>query len=433
MGPEGDNMKKSIIVRGPVLSQSGYGEHTRFVLRALRSQEEKVDIFVLPTGWGETGWLSDVGEERSWIDERVQKTNERLNLKVPFDISVQVTIPNEWEKLAMVNIGVTAGIETNKVSPVWVEKSNYMNKVITISEHSKNGFTTAVYNGHNKETNQPMTLKMETPVEVVGYPVKNYENLPDLNIELEYDFNYLTIAQWGPRKNLHNIIHWFIEENFDQEVGLIVKTSLKNNSIVDREYTELLVKEGLNKYPERKCKIYLLHGDLSEIEVHSLYKHDKIKCLVSLTHGEGFGLPMFEAAYSGLPVIAPGWSGQCDFLYAPPPKKKGKRRKAKGSRKPYFAEVDFVMNPVPKSAIWEGVVEKGTSWCFPVEGSYKMKLRQIRNEYPKWLERAKHLQRWVCKEFDKDKMYKKMCEAIIPEEIAPEEVDALFAELLEGA
>ena len=423
-------MKKSIIVRGPVLSQSGYGEHTRFVLRALREQGENIDIFILPTSWGETGWLSNIDEERRWIDERVQRTNEHLNAKLPFDISVQVTIPNEWEKIAQVNIGVTAGIETNKVSAVWIEKSNYMDKVITISEHSKSGFTTAVYNGHNRETNQPMTLKMETPIEVIGYPIKSFGNLPDLNLELEYDFNYLTIAQWGPRKNLHNIIRWFVEENIDQEVGLIVKTSLKNNSIVDREYTELLVEEALNKYPERKCKIYLLHGDLSEIEVHSLYKHDKIKCLVSLTHGEGFGLPMFEAAYSGMPVLAPGWSGQCDFLYAPPPKKKGSKRKKSPARKPYFAKVDYTIGPIPEQAVWDGVVEKNTMWCFPAEGSYKMRLRQVRKEYPKWLERAKHLQRWVCEEFDKDKMYKKICDATIPETISPEEVDELFDKLL---
>ena len=52
-------------------------------------------------------------------------------------MSAQVTIPNEWEKLAPINIGVTAGIETTKVSPQWVEKSKLMDKIITISEHSK--------------------------------------------------------------------------------------------------------------------------------------------------------------------------------------------------------------------------------------------------------------------------------------------------------
>ena len=42
-------MRKSVLVRGPALTQSGYGEHTRFVLRALRAQEDKFDIHVLPT------------------------------------------------------------------------------------------------------------------------------------------------------------------------------------------------------------------------------------------------------------------------------------------------------------------------------------------------------------------------------------------------
>jgi len=41
----------------------------------------------------------------------------------------------------------------------------------------------------------------------------------------------------GPKKNFNNLINWFIEENFDQEVGLVLKTSIKNNSIIDREHT----------------------------------------------------------------------------------------------------------------------------------------------------------------------------------------------------
>ncbi len=37
-------------------------------------------------------------------------------------------------------------------------------------------------------------------------------------------------------------------------------------------------------------------------------------CYVLPTRGEGFGRPYLEAAASGLPVIATGWSGQTDFL-----------------------------------------------------------------------------------------------------------------------
>ena len=58
--------------------------------------------------------------------------------------------------------------------------------------------------------------------------------------------------------------------------------------------------------------------------MNSLYSHKKITALISTTHGEGYGLPLFEAAYNELPVLAPGWSGHLDFLYAPVKDKKGK-------------------------------------------------------------------------------------------------------------
>jgi glycosyltransferase involved in cell wall biosynthesis len=401
---------KRILVRGPALSQSGYGEHTRFVLRALRMQESELDIHVLPTGWGETGWLSTNDEERQWLDSRIQAGANYLKQEhiAPYDITVQVTIPNEWEKLGLVNIGITAGIETNKVSPIWLQKCEIMDKIITISKHAKYSFENAEYHGQNKETGAPMHLKCNIPIEVVGYPVKNM-SLEDIDINLDYDFNYLAVCQWGPRKNMGNLIKWFVEENHDQEVGLIVKTSLKNNSIVDREYVEQILSQAIPEIDDRKCKIYLLHGDMSEPEMHSLYKHSKVKALISLSHGEGFGLPLFEAAYSGLPIIAPGWSGQTDFLYAPP---KNVTKKNKSKLKPYFADVDYNIGPVDEGAIWPGVIEKDTMWCYPTEGSFKMRLRQVRKNYDKWFDKAKYLQNWVCKNFDWDEQHKKLSHAI---------------------
>ena len=57
-------MKKKILIRGPVLSQSGYGEQARFALRALRSREDLFDIFIVPIPWGKTGWIWDKSEFR---------------------------------------------------------------------------------------------------------------------------------------------------------------------------------------------------------------------------------------------------------------------------------------------------------------------------------------------------------------------------------
>jgi glycosyltransferase involved in cell wall biosynthesis len=399
-------LPKKVIVRGPALTQSGYGEHTRFVLRALRLQEPELEIHVIPTNWGQTGWIAIPDEEREWIDKAVQDGAKYIESKQPYDISVQVTIPNEWEKMAPINIGVTAGIETNAVSPSWIEKSNMMDKAIVVSEHAKYGFDNTIIKAQTDRGE--VTLVNSTPIEVCGYPVKHFEET-NLDLDLEHDFNYLAIAQWGPRKNLENLIRWFVEENYDRAVGLIVKTSIKNNSILDREHTEALVKNAIPDIPDRKCKIHLLHGDMTEPEIHSLYTHPKIKVLACLTHGEGFGLPIFEAAYSGLPIIAPGWSGHVDFLYIPQKSKSKKKNK----KKAHYAEVDFTLGPVPESAVWPGVIEKQTMWCYPTEGSFKLKLRQVYKNYEKTLKRAETLKDWVQEEFAADRMLKKLSHALV--------------------
>ena len=46
----------------------------------------------------------------------------------------------------------------------------------------------------------------------------------------------------------------------------------------------------------------------------NLYNHPKVKAMVSLTKGEGFGRPLLEFSLTNKPVIASNWSGQTDFL-----------------------------------------------------------------------------------------------------------------------
>ena len=40
---------KTVLVKGPALSHSGYGEHTRFILRSLKSKPEAFDVFLINT------------------------------------------------------------------------------------------------------------------------------------------------------------------------------------------------------------------------------------------------------------------------------------------------------------------------------------------------------------------------------------------------
>jgi glycosyltransferase involved in cell wall biosynthesis len=417
----GGIMKKKVIVKGPALSASGYGEHARLVLRALKSREDLFDIYFANIEWGKTGWISEDTEERRWLDELVIKTHAAMQNKTPFDLSLQVTIPNEFQKLAPVNIGVTAGIETHKVAPEWLQKVNEMDKIITISEHSKRGFTETKYPLVNDKKEHVADLTCNVPVEVVGYPVKTIEPA-DAQFDFDTDFNFLTVALWGQRKNLEQTIRAFVEQFRDNDnVGLILKTAFKNGSTYDKMAMHNTLSNISKKYGERKCKIYLLHGRLSEAEMTTLLNHDKVKCMFSIAHGEGFGLPLFEAAYNGLPIVTTDWSGHLDFLYVPQKDKKGKEKK-----KGMFGKVSYDLNNVQKESVWKGVIVPDSKWAYPSLQSAKTKIADVYKDYDLALNKAKKLKEHVLSEFEESKILEKLVSSFSTEDREKEARDVFM-------
>jgi glycosyltransferase involved in cell wall biosynthesis len=392
-------VKKKILVRGPVLSQSGYGEQARFALRALRSREDLFDIYVQPIRWGQTGWIWEDSEERRWMDDRITKTAHYTRENGQMDVSLQITIPNEWEDLAAINIGYTAGIESDKVSPTWLYKANQMNKIIVVSDHSRDVYAGTTARGPDPTTGKEMVYALETPITSVGYAVRETEALPIEGFDPKTNFNFLCVSQWGPRKNFHNTIKWWVEEFHDQKVGLILKTSIANNSLIDKAKTEELLKSIVEKYENRKCKIYMLHGDLSDGQMKWLYQHEKVKCLVNIAHGEGFGLPMFEAAQNALPVMTVGYSGQMDYLNQ--------------DGKSYYTKVDHTMKAIGQEAVWNGVLQADSRWAYAEQGSYKMQLRKMRKGWKTKRRKAEQLQVIVNKKYTEENMYKQFCDSII--------------------
>jgi glycosyltransferase involved in cell wall biosynthesis len=378
-------MKKKVLIRGPILTASGYGEHARMVYRALKSEPDVFDIFIHPLPWGQTSWLWEDNQERRDVDELINKTQVYVQNGGQFDIAVLVTIPNEWERIAPLTIGVTAGIETSKVSAQWILKANeVVDKIVVPSEFSAEIFKKTTYKAQD-QFGKEIELKLERPIEVVGYPVKKFDSLPNLNLNLDYDFNFLCVAQAGPRKNLEKTIDYFYKTFKDKKVGLVLKISKANNCVRDKMFCMDMVKGFQSQYPDALCKIYLLHGFMTDAEIHALYVEPKIKCLLSLTHGEGFGLPLFEAAYSGLPIISHEWGGQTDFLFI----------EENGKKKSYFAKVEFDLKTIQSEAVWEGLLEKDSMWAYPKEFSVCTKMMEVYKDHGRFKGQAKKLKEYI--------------------------------------
>ena len=128
-------MKKSVLVRAPLVTMSGYGVHSRQICKwALGRSDFKVSTQILP--WGMTPWNLNLEAENGLIGKAIERSINPENTKS--DITVQVQLPDEWDpKLGKVNIGITAGVEADRCNPEWVDKCNQMTAVVVPSEFTK--------------------------------------------------------------------------------------------------------------------------------------------------------------------------------------------------------------------------------------------------------------------------------------------------------
>ena len=390
---------KKILVVGPALSHSGYGEQTRFALRSLKENADKFDIYLSILNWGQTGFIHEETEEFLWIRSLAQKTQQHAQSGGQYDVSLQITIPNEFKKYAPVNIGYTAGIETTAISPSWFEPLQMMDKVIVPSVHAKNSIVTTVFGNP-----QGQQFRVTTPVEVVSFPFKQVDTEP-LDINLTSSKNFLAVSQWGPRKNLETLIDTYFKSfKDDEDVGLILKVNLASDSVIDKEETTRKIKDLKARYKDAKCKLYLLHGTLSEGQLKSLYTNPKVVALVNTSHGEGFGLPMFEAAGNDLPIIAPNWSGHLDFLTV--------------DGKEMFSDVKVQIAKVQPQHVWKGVIEEETGWAYVDTSSLKKRMTDmVGGEYPRLKARAVKHGKWIRETFAKENIYSAFIDKIYDKEV----------------
>jgi len=320
--------KPLFFISCPIDTYSGYGARSRDLVRAI-IQLDKYDVKILPQMWGNTPW-GFINDNPEWEFLNKHLWNQPQLPKQP-EVWMQITIPSEFQPIGKYNIGVTAGIETTVAPGDWIEGCNRMNLVLTSSEHSKNTFINTVMQKVDQRTNQVLgELKIERPIKVLfeGADIEIYKPLDKVTLFPEIDnikekFAFLFVGHWingdlgEDRKNVGLLIKMFFEifKNKKDKPALILKTSQMGSSYVDRE--EILkkikiIKKSINS--KDLPNIYLIHGEFTDTEMNELYNHPKVKAMVNLTKGEGYGRPLLEFSLTKKPIITTNWSGHTDFL-----------------------------------------------------------------------------------------------------------------------
>ena len=319
-------MKPLCVISCPIDTFSGYGARSRdFVKSLIEVKDKEWDIKIIPQKWGDCPWNflpQDDPLKQRFIGGLQQQP----------DVWIQITVPNEFQRVGKFNIGISAGIETNLYPGEFIEGSNRMDLNLVSSEHSKQIALNTQFDKINTDTNQKVgIIKLEKPIEVLfeGLDLDKYYKKPTsskLNIlkDIKEEFCFLHTGHWLPgifgesRKNTATLIKTFLE-TFNgpgrKKPALILKCNQVNYSLLDRENLIRQINRIRDMVSGNLPNIYLLHGEMTDEEMNQLNNNPKVKAFISFTKGEGYGRPLAEAAITGKPVITTNWSGHLDFIH----------------------------------------------------------------------------------------------------------------------
>ncbi len=351
------------LIQAPVSTISGYGDHSREICTYLINSG-KYNVKIISAPWGMTPMNAlnpNIEKHKVLLDHFL---TEPLT-KQP-DLYIQVTIPSEFQPVGKYNIGITAGIETTAASAQWIEGCNRMDLILTVSEHAKKVLENTSFDIGDKRTGQVINkLKLTKPIDLLPNAVDTSifkkmsfteydETIKNKLDKISEKFCFLFVGHWlkgdigQDRKDVGMLIKVFLEtfKSATVKPALILKMSGGAFSVGDRmdmlrRIEQIKKSIGTDTLPS----VYLIHGELTEHEMATLYNHPKVKVNISFGKGEGFGRPLLEATVCEKLVMISGWSGPLDFL-----------------DKDSSVLLPGAVGPVHPSAVWENVIIPESQW-----------------------------------------------------------------------
>ena len=387
-------MKPLCVVSCPIDTFSGYGARSRdFVKSLIEQKDSEWDIKIMPQRWGDC-------PQNFLLKDDPLKQRLMGQLQQKPDIWIQITVPNEFQSVGTYNIGVTAGIETTIFPGDFLEGMNRMDLNLVSSKHSKDVAQQTQFEKKNEQGQVIGNIKLEKPCEVLfeGLDLDIYHKHTSESHILEgidEEFCFLYTGHWLPgafgedRKNTGLMIKTFLE-TFNtpskKKPALILKTNHVNYSLMDRVEILKKINEIRSQVKGSLPNIYLLHGEITDIEMNSLNNHPKVKSFISFTKGEGFGRPLLEAAITGKPILTTNWSGHVDFLHPD-----------------YNVLIGGELKPVHESAANQFLL-KDSQW-FNINTSIAGRaMKDIFNHYKKYIEKSRKQTKYIKDNFSFTKM-----------------------------
>ena len=281
---------------------SGYGEASRNYVLALH--RAGVPITLQPHCFERDPPDVGTAEDRAILKSLVAKNLE-------FDTVIVHLTPDHLPKYAKQYkdkhlISYTVW-ETSLLHPKWAADCNHADEVWVPCEWNvrsfrESGVTVPIHKVHH------------------GIDVGMYDNISEEEIAATgmggSTFTFLSVMQWNFRKNPEGLLRaYFNAFSPKDDVRLLIKAYIgrgqppaKEAALIKEVVTKIKNDMQLPGYP----RVSLITETLPSDKLRALYA--AADAYVSLTHGEGFGLTMFEAGLAGKPVIATNKGGNMEYM-----------------------------------------------------------------------------------------------------------------------
>lgn len=292
-------MIQSLRIRGSFRGSSGHDNHVRAFTRELTRQGVRVQLIDVPE-WN-AGSLPDHLRD-PWFEQFNQSVDARITLHfvMPFQVI-------DDGRTLSVNYTM---FEATRVPTDWINHNRTHRRVIVPTESSRRAW---VDSGFPAESIQICPLGIDPAryaVKAAPLPLNTQSGRPVAT----YRTRFLNVSELVPRKNLIGLLTaWLLATHRDDDALLMIKLA-----VYARDRFEPFMQQL--KQIERRCgrrfrdaaPIEFLFDILADRELPRLYA--AATHYISLSHGEGWDLPMIEAAASCLSLIAPDHSAYRAYL-----------------------------------------------------------------------------------------------------------------------
>ncbi len=291
----------TILIEGTFYAPSGYSSATReFVHEYIKNyRDEYKNIYLIDRQWDNIRMVLPERFQDTIVKHTVQQTSDIKDVNPLKSMVIRWGLPTAFEYEGFADVphrikSIYFVWECNRLPALWTDLLSHYDIIFTSSNASKKAIETSVRErGWN------------IPVEIIPHGVgDHYHQIEDRENTLD-GFTFLSVGTFSARKAPMEMIEAFLREFRDdsENVRMLWKVGNVNDAsqmlILRREIQRMAFKLDLDLSISPRLILDMNTYDFSLM--NEIY--NEADCMVQVSHGEAWGLPILNGMATGTPSI----------------------------------------------------------------------------------------------------------------------------------